>query len=364
MDVYRTFSLPIFLYGCITWTWTEVQMGRLEVTHYNRLRSIAGVKLKECHRLENIHEQCGTSSLELMVCKWVPFSGWGTYCEWMRIAYRGRFLIAHQQGQLRKMAGGTTEVELQSCTSQKNIKDFSGMYSSAIQGCHEESSGGGTSFRDYLKLPGHTKSIPWPEIWEAAAECALDRQAWQDAFKNLAPLQFKKPKQADIPGSRTRTAQATVGRPSGTFRLPDGGWVWLRCLDLRLCCLDSGCAAWFSGCAAWVSGCAAWVSGCAAWVSGCAAWVSGCSGLLAALPRCSRWTRKGGGQRSIGTPGPPCTGLGSSSRWEQSVLEAVRADALLLLACKAAPLQTSSIDEHLREARMDESTACPGGSVC
>eukprot|EP00955_Chlamydomonas_euryale_P029104 306706-Chlamydomonas_euryale.AAC.1 len=29
MDVYRTFVLPIFLYGCKTWTWTDVQMGRL-----------------------------------------------------------------------------------------------------------------------------------------------------------------------------------------------------------------------------------------------------------------------------------------------------------------------------------------------
>eukprot|EP00955_Chlamydomonas_euryale_P115203 366335-Chlamydomonas_euryale.AAC.5 len=50
----------------------------------------------------------------------------------------------------------------------RNIKkkDFSGMYSSAIGGCHEEvsSPGSGTAFRDFLKLPCHTKSIPWPEI--------------------------------------------------------------------------------------------------------------------------------------------------------------------------------------------------------
>eukprot|EP00955_Chlamydomonas_euryale_P076460 362670-Chlamydomonas_euryale.AAC.4 len=28
--MYRTIVLPIFLYGCKTWTWAEVQMGRLE----------------------------------------------------------------------------------------------------------------------------------------------------------------------------------------------------------------------------------------------------------------------------------------------------------------------------------------------
>eukprot|EP00955_Chlamydomonas_euryale_P093477 364787-Chlamydomonas_euryale.AAC.15 len=67
--------------------------------------------------------------------------------------------------------------------------------SSAIRGCHEEGSGGGTTFRDLLKLPGHTKLIPWPDIRAAAAECALDRQAWRDAIKNLAPLEFQKPKQ-------------------------------------------------------------------------------------------------------------------------------------------------------------------------
>eukprot|EP00955_Chlamydomonas_euryale_P000804 9254-Chlamydomonas_euryale.AAC.1 len=69
MDAYRTFVLPIFLYGCETWTWTEVQMGGLEVTHSNCLRRIVGMKLKDRHRLETIREQCGTSSLELMVCR-------------------------------------------------------------------------------------------------------------------------------------------------------------------------------------------------------------------------------------------------------------------------------------------------------
>eukprot|EP00955_Chlamydomonas_euryale_P068536 360147-Chlamydomonas_euryale.AAC.6 len=85
------------------------------------------------------------------------------------------------------------------------------MYSSAIRGCHEEGSGGGTNFRDFLKLPGHSKLIPWPEIRAAAAERALDRQAWRDVIQNLAPLEFKKPQQA---GSMTRCcARLMVGRP-------------------------------------------------------------------------------------------------------------------------------------------------------
>eukprot|EP00955_Chlamydomonas_euryale_P086392 364209-Chlamydomonas_euryale.AAC.4 len=57
------------------------------------------------------------------------------------------------------------------------------MYNSAIRGCHEEGSGCATTFWDFLKLPGQTKLIPWPEIQAAAAERALDRQAWQDAIK-------------------------------------------------------------------------------------------------------------------------------------------------------------------------------------
>eukprot|EP00955_Chlamydomonas_euryale_P087908 364334-Chlamydomonas_euryale.AAC.8 len=77
----------------------------------------------------------------------------------------------------------------------RDIQDFSRMYSSAIRGCHKEGSGGGTTFRGFPKLPGHNKLIPWPEIRAAAAERALDRQAWRDAIKPCFPLEFKKPQQ-------------------------------------------------------------------------------------------------------------------------------------------------------------------------
>eukprot|EP00955_Chlamydomonas_euryale_P077575 362971-Chlamydomonas_euryale.AAC.2 len=69
------------------------------------------------------------------------------------------------------------------------------MYSSAFWGCHEGGSSGGTTFWDFLKLRGHTKLIPWREIQAAEAERALDRQAWRDATKDLAPLEFKNPQQ-------------------------------------------------------------------------------------------------------------------------------------------------------------------------
>eukprot|EP00955_Chlamydomonas_euryale_P082633 363751-Chlamydomonas_euryale.AAC.1 len=72
------------------------------------------------------------------------------------------------------------------------------MYSSAIRGCHEEGSGGGTFFLEFLKLPGHTKLIPWPEIQAAEVEHALDRQAWRDAIKSLALLEFKIPNRLDV----------------------------------------------------------------------------------------------------------------------------------------------------------------------
>eukprot|EP00955_Chlamydomonas_euryale_P001904 21274-Chlamydomonas_euryale.AAC.2 len=62
----------------------------------------------------------------------------------------------------------------------RNVEDFPGMYSSAIWGCHEAGSGGDSAFRNVPKLNGRTTLIPWPEIRAAAAERALDRQAWQE----------------------------------------------------------------------------------------------------------------------------------------------------------------------------------------
>eukprot|EP00955_Chlamydomonas_euryale_P001534 17546-Chlamydomonas_euryale.AAC.1 len=103
--------------------------------------------------------------------------------------------------------GRGTEVKTEVKTESRNIKDFSGMHSSAIQGCHEEGSGGGTTFGDFLKFPGHVL-ILWPEIRTAAADRAMDRQAWQDAIKNLPPLEFKKPQQV---GQMTRSCAGRGG---------------------------------------------------------------------------------------------------------------------------------------------------------
>eukprot|EP00955_Chlamydomonas_euryale_P071706 361176-Chlamydomonas_euryale.AAC.1 len=61
---------------------------------------------------------------------------------------------------------------------------FLGCTALQIWGRHEEGFDGGTAYRDFLKLPGHIKLIPWPEIRAEAVERALDRQAWREATKN------------------------------------------------------------------------------------------------------------------------------------------------------------------------------------
>eukprot|EP00955_Chlamydomonas_euryale_P118021 366512-Chlamydomonas_euryale.AAC.22 len=123
------------------------------------LRRIVDMKLMDRHRLETIREQCGTSLLELMVrrrtLQWIghllrinedPLPLQVFECSLARVAEDGRV----EQLKLRQ--------------GHRNIKDFPGMYSSAIQECHEEGSGLSTTFRNFFKLPGHTKLLPWPEI--------------------------------------------------------------------------------------------------------------------------------------------------------------------------------------------------------
>eukprot|EP00955_Chlamydomonas_euryale_P020976 222402-Chlamydomonas_euryale.AAC.2 len=53
-------------------------------------------------------------------------------------------------------------------------------------------------FKQYhtFQLPGHTKLLSWPEIRAAAAECALNRQAWRDAVKNLLRCSLRSTVQA------------------------------------------------------------------------------------------------------------------------------------------------------------------------
>eukprot|EP00955_Chlamydomonas_euryale_P067950 359979-Chlamydomonas_euryale.AAC.2 len=93
---------------------------------------------------------------------------WDTYCEWMRLACHCRF-----------------------CSLARSVAEAGHVEQLKLR----PGSGGDTTFGDFLKSPGHTKLIPWPETRAAAAERALDRQAWRDAIKHLAPLEFKKPQQ-------------------------------------------------------------------------------------------------------------------------------------------------------------------------
>eukprot|EP00955_Chlamydomonas_euryale_P052254 355098-Chlamydomonas_euryale.AAC.2 len=50
-------------------------------------------------------------------------------------------------------------------------RTFSGMHSSDIWGCREEGCGGGTNFRDLLKLNGCIELVPWPEISSGGGMC-------------------------------------------------------------------------------------------------------------------------------------------------------------------------------------------------
>eukprot|EP00955_Chlamydomonas_euryale_P074017 361917-Chlamydomonas_euryale.AAC.8 len=136
------------------------------------------------HRLETIHEQCGTPSLELMIRR--------RTLQWMgRVLRMDVNRLPRQVFDCllaRSVAEDGRVEQLKLRQGHRNMKDFSGMYSSAIGGWQEEGSGGGTTFRDYLELPGHTKLIPWPKIRAAAASRALDRQAWRDVIKNLVGI--------------------------------------------------------------------------------------------------------------------------------------------------------------------------------
>eukprot|EP00955_Chlamydomonas_euryale_P096296 364999-Chlamydomonas_euryale.AAC.19 len=157
MDVSCTSVWPIFLYGCGTSTSTEVQMGRLEVTHSNCLRRVVGVKLTDRHRLATIREQCGTSS---MFCRWT--------FQWM-----GHILRMDGE-QTRSVAEDGRIETLKLRQGHRNVKGFYGMDSSAIRRCHEEGC----------------------KIQAEAAERALDGQASREAIE-VASLNLKRPNSLD-----------------------------------------------------------------------------------------------------------------------------------------------------------------------
>eukprot|EP00955_Chlamydomonas_euryale_P096563 365020-Chlamydomonas_euryale.AAC.1 len=127
MDVHRTFVLHIFSYGRETWTRTKVRMGPAR----------------------------GHSYLSSPLHFWREADRTATVLRRRTLQWMGHVLLMDEDRLPR-------------------------------QGCHEEGSGGGTNFRDFQKLPSHTKLIPRSRIRAAAAERALDRQAWRDAVKTCS----------------------------------------------------------------------------------------------------------------------------------------------------------------------------------
>eukprot|EP00955_Chlamydomonas_euryale_P048795 354078-Chlamydomonas_euryale.AAC.1 len=85
-------------FSCTAATWTEVRMGRLEVAHSNCLRLIAGVKLTDRHRLETTRTM------------WHVIAGFDA----------------------RSVAEDGRMEQLKLTPGHRNIKDFSGMYSSQL----------------------------------------------------------------------------------------------------------------------------------------------------------------------------------------------------------------------------------------
>eukprot|EP00955_Chlamydomonas_euryale_P094046 364824-Chlamydomonas_euryale.AAC.11 len=143
---------------------------------------IIGAKLKDLHRLETVREQCGRSSL-VEGSRTVPSVDG-------ELIVNGLGLLAAadaEDGRLEQLKLGP---------GPRNIKEFLGCTALQIRGCHEE--GGGTTFRDFLNLPEHTKLIPWPEILAAAAERAWDWQAWRDAIKTLLRWNLNIPDSLDV----------------------------------------------------------------------------------------------------------------------------------------------------------------------
>eukprot|EP00955_Chlamydomonas_euryale_P050959 354720-Chlamydomonas_euryale.AAC.1 len=191
MDVYRTFVLPTFLYGCKTWTWTEVQMGKLQGTHSNCLCRIVGVKLMDRHRLETtICEQMWHVIAGVMVCR--------RTLQWMGHVLRMDERLPRQVFDCSLVAEDGRMEQLKSRPGHRNITDFSGMYSSAV--------------REKVPVVAPLLGLPqvaWPHLIDPLARdtssdggACLDRQAWQDAIKKLAPFEFKKPQQV---GRMTRS---------------------------------------------------------------------------------------------------------------------------------------------------------------
>eukprot|EP00955_Chlamydomonas_euryale_P108820 365881-Chlamydomonas_euryale.AAC.3 len=67
----------------------------------------------------------------------------------------------------------------------------SGIYSSAIRGCHEDASSAGTTCRDLLKLPGRTKLMSWQETCLsclAALNCFHGQRLAQVAWPHLTDI--------------------------------------------------------------------------------------------------------------------------------------------------------------------------------
>eukprot|EP00955_Chlamydomonas_euryale_P052578 355205-Chlamydomonas_euryale.AAC.2 len=96
------------------------------------------------------------------------------------------------------------------------MNDFSGRYSSTASRCHEDGSGGVTTFGDFLKFTGRTYFIPWPDCrWlvdhQPATQTLEQRRymRWKGRpggrlLKTLIPWNFRSPQVGHMTWSSTR----------------------------------------------------------------------------------------------------------------------------------------------------------------
>eukprot|EP00955_Chlamydomonas_euryale_P041494 351999-Chlamydomonas_euryale.AAC.1 len=94
------------------------------------------------------------------------FGGWGTYCEWMRIADRGRFLIAHQQD--LKLGDATRKIPA--------VPPLFGISSSCLA----------------------TQLITWPEIRAAARNVSWTGKLDRTLLETLLRWNLRSPNRLDV----------------------------------------------------------------------------------------------------------------------------------------------------------------------
>eukprot|EP00955_Chlamydomonas_euryale_P079553 363312-Chlamydomonas_euryale.AAC.2 len=80
----------------------------------------------------------------------------------------------------------------------QTLEVFLGCAALQYQGYRKKGFRGGTTLQNVCELSSRAQVIQWPEIHAAAAQRALNRQAWWDAVKDTDPSAFRSPNGVDV----------------------------------------------------------------------------------------------------------------------------------------------------------------------